>query len=403
MTIRAKFWAAFRVALTVPTLGLCATSAYFAFHFGGTLAHDPDMILVYAVACLAIDIIKAPMTFLAAGAPNRAGRVSAWTVFVFATAMSILAAFVNLSTQTAERAAEKSVAGRNRDTAEKTLRELASRRAKRPIDVPRVSADTVQAARDEATTLKGQVEAECNPRGPKCARLEKLLNAKNTEVKQLQADKDRYDEARELDDKISAAKQDVSAKTDAKAEVVANPFVARMTKILGIDPDYIELAQYGLMSLALELIAGLGMIVLWPHGASARSEPVEAAAVEPVAVVEAPDVLPEPTLTAQDIRQKFFDDCVRGAKDAIVTGKAMHAAYVIRCEQLGVEPMSIQAFGLNSPWTFTKRTKSGRRYDHCALIPELAMAVEAAERKAEVRPEVVRPTLRLVADNALHS
>jgi hypothetical protein len=404
MTIRAKFWAAFRVALTVPTLGLCATSAYFAYHFGGTLAHDPSMILVYAVACLAIDLIKAPMTFLAAASPTRAGRVSAWAVFAFATAMSILAAFVNLSTQTAERAAEKSVAGRNRDAAEKTLRELESRRAKRPEIVKPVSAGTVQASRDAAVALKAQIDAECRDgRGPKCTGLERQLRDKNAEVSQLQEAKDIYDEVASIDDKIAAAKKDVEDKTDAKAEVVANPFVARMTKITGIDPDHIELAQYGLMSTALELVAGLGLIVLWPHGAGARRLEVEPDRIEvaaDVSEVKAPVLLAPAAPTAHDIRQKFFDDCVRGAKDATVTGKAMHAAYVIWCEQLGAEPMSIQAFGLNSPWTFTKRTNAGRRYDHCTLVPELARAVAAAEPKPVApKPEPGKPQLRLVSHN----
>src|SRR5262245_10475326 len=109
---------AFRLLMAVAVLGCIAASATFAFEFGWTRGATDVHRWTYALAGVALDLLKSGLPIFGALAwhERRGARaVTCWLVFVVLTGLSLWCAYGTTATQLATRLANKVVASTAQD------------------------------------------------------------------------------------------------------------------------------------------------------------------------------------------------------------------------------------------------------------------------------------------------
>ena len=98
------WWRAFRVLMGIAVLGCIAASATFAFEFGWTRGATTVHRWTFALAGVALDLIKAGLPILGAMAWHEskpARSLACWVVFAVFTGLSLWCAYGTTATQLA--------------------------------------------------------------------------------------------------------------------------------------------------------------------------------------------------------------------------------------------------------------------------------------------------------------
>jgi hypothetical protein len=379
-------------------LGCICISAVFAFEFGWSKGETSVHRWAFGLAGGGLDLLKAALPILAASAATRLRSRLSWAAFSLLTVMSLWCAWGTTAGQLAERMGNKAVENSKQAGAHGRLESAKAERAGMKFDY--ADDATVRAAEDAVETAKTAAAQECDRVGTNCRKRRAEENDARARLTKVTSDRTATKRHAELSAKIEAAENALDAVDTKKLAMDADPQAASIAKATGWSEAAIAAFSHLLFAIGIEVGSGLGLWLVFGHGQEKRREPEIIEVTTQAEPVKAPSDTPMLPDSALEIRAKFFKDCVNVEKGPEISGKRMYKAYVAFAEGLGEHPMSQTAFGMDSPLDALKRkTNRGIVYRNCAFVP--GMVVEAAERKAEVRPEVVRPTLRLVADNAL--
>ena len=143
---------AFRVLMGIAVLGCIAASATFAFEFGWTRGATEVHRWTYALAGVALDVIKAGLPIFGALAwhdSKPARSVACWLVFTVLTGLSLWCAYGTTATQLAVKFADQAVASTTQATKQGKLdRLLEDKRKQQPYTV--TSAEALRGSQDSA-------------------------------------------------------------------------------------------------------------------------------------------------------------------------------------------------------------------------------------------------------------
>ena len=152
---------AFRLLMAVAVFGCITASATFAFEFGWTRGATEVHRWTYALAGVALDLLKAGLPIFGALAwheskPARA--FACWMVFVVLTGLSLWCAYGTTATQLAEKFANQAVASTAQSSRETTLDRL--RRQRDALTFTETSAEAVKTAEAAVATATEQAAVE---------------------------------------------------------------------------------------------------------------------------------------------------------------------------------------------------------------------------------------------------
>jgi hypothetical protein len=384
---------AFTVLMGIVVVLCVVVSATFAFEFGWLRGATPVHQWTYALAGVALDLLKSGLPIFAALAwaeRKPARSMVCWFVFVWLTALSLWAAYATTATQIAEKMSERGVASAARVDAVAELGQVRAQRQALPAFVP-TTAEGVTAAREAVAAAERARSAECDKRGPRCRERETDELVRRGELTKALADQTTTAAAAALDARIATAEASLKA-VDMKAVTrEADPQSASMAKAIGASQDLVAAMSHAVFAIAIELGSGVGFWLVFGHGAgSARRHdhhirPVPAA----VAVVPEPAVIPVSRVleeTPADIVERFFLAAVRPARGERIQSADLRAAYEKWCGERGRKPLSPTAFGRLASW---RKEKIGGLvfYLDCRLAPPYAAQA---------------PRLQLVSENPSH-
>ena len=344
----------------IAVLGCIAASATFAFEFGWTRGATLVHRWTYALAGVALDLLKSGLPILGAAAwhdskPWRSG--ACWFVFIVLTGLSLWCAYGTTATQLAEKFADQTVASTTQARRQRKLDRLLEDKRKQ-LPYTETSEEVVRLAKDKSDTATNQRIAECGEanekRGPLCKEKEKAeTNAKEAATKAatdraatLAADKLAADI-----EQAEAALANVDVKT---AAMEADPQSASMAKAIDGNQHRIAAISHAIFAIAIELGSGVGFWLVFGHGApSARrkeAEPsVASTALVSITRSEAVDlqIVEE---KPEEIIERFFAEVVRPSINRRVQSLAVWSAYAQWCADRGLDPMSHAMFGRLARW-----------------------------------------------------
>ena len=131
---------AFRVLMGIAVLGCIAASATFAFEFGWTRGATEVHRWTYALAAVALDLLKAGLPIFGALAWHEskpARSIACWLVFLVLTGLSLWCAYGTTATQLAVKFANQAVASTDQATKQGKLDRLLEDKRKRTLhDAP---------------------------------------------------------------------------------------------------------------------------------------------------------------------------------------------------------------------------------------------------------------------------
>ena len=140
---------AFRALMGIAVLGCIAASATFAFEFGWTRGATEVHRWTYALAGVALDLLKAGLPIFGAMAWHEskpARSFACWLVFLVLTGLSLWCAYGTTATQLAEKFADQAVASTDQATKQGKLdRLLEDKRKQQPYTV--TSAEALEAVK----------------------------------------------------------------------------------------------------------------------------------------------------------------------------------------------------------------------------------------------------------------
>ena len=330
------WWRAFRVLMGIAVLGCIAASATFAFEFGWTRGATEVHRWTYALAGVALDLIKAGLPILGAMAWNESKprSLACWLVFAVLTGLSLWCAYGTTATQLAEKFADQTVASTTQAAKQRKLdRLLEDKRKQLPYTV--TSEEVVRLANEKSATATNQRIAECGEanekRGPLCKGKETAeTNAKDAATKAA-TDRAATVAADKLAADIEQAEAEL-AKVDVKtAAMEADPQSASMAKAIDGNQHRIAAISHAIFAIAIELGSGVGFWLVFGHGApSTRRKDVEpsvaSTALVPINRSEAVDlqVVEE---KPEEIIERFFAEVVRPSLNRRVRSLAVWSAY----------------------------------------------------------------------------
>ena len=152
---------AFRLLMAVAVLGCIAASATFAFEFGWTRGASDVHRWTYALAGVALDVLKSGLPIFGAMAwhdSKPARSFACWLVFLVLTCLSLWCAYGTTATQLAEKFARQAVA-----TVEQTSKQTALDRLQKQRDklvFTETSAETVKTAEAAVATAAARAADE---------------------------------------------------------------------------------------------------------------------------------------------------------------------------------------------------------------------------------------------------
>lgn len=343
------------------TLGCVVASCYFAFQFGKTRGDgDAQAALFFGCSAAAFDLFKCILPLLISDTAARVQKTAGWIGFVLLTGFSMWCAYGLNSVQIADRVSTKAAASKSLTEAETALNRLRSERDKVPSFIP-TSQDQVSAAEDAVKLAADQRSAECDAkrggRGINCRAREADERAAQDKLTTAQGNLALTRQAKLLDDRIADAEKAVAG-VDVKAAVKdADPQSKSMAKLAHVGVEFIQLVSGMWWAICIEIGSGIGLWlvfhsvpVLRPQPQSARPPSPADSAAPNLTVTDLKPVAPTP----EQIRARFFKECVLPITGQRVKADILYVAYSRWCSDNNFQPMTNNAFGRDPPWLKSK-------------------------------------------------
>ena len=387
---------AFRVLMGIAVLACIAASATFAFEFGWTRGATEVHRWTYALAGVALDVIKAGLPIFGAMAwhESKPGRATGcWLVFTVLTGLSLWCAYGTTATQLAVKFADQAVASTDQTTKQGKLdRLLEDKRKQLPFTV--TSEDVVRLAEEKSATATTQKEAECEKRGPLCRGKEEAETKAKEAATKAAADRAATIAAEKLAAKIEVAEKDLGTVDVKTANMQADPQSASMAKAFNADQNLIAALSHAFFAIAIEFGSGVGFWLVFGHGAPSTRR--EEAQVSPPSTALVPidrngavdlQVIDE---RPEEIIERFFLEVVRPRLNHRVQSVAVWSAYKQWCaDRGGGRHESHTMFGRLARW---RKDRIGGTvwYLDCELAEGYGYLTPAREPKA--LPQLSTPT-----------
>lgn len=365
---------AFKFLMLIVIILCVVASATFAFEFGWTRGASDVHRWTFALAAVALDLLKAglPIFGALAWAESRPGRsLICWFVFAWLTGLSLWCAYGTTAVQLAEKIAVRAAMTTTETDRRAIVDRLRAQREALPAFTP-TTAGVVAAAAAAIATAEAQARAECGngdprQRGPHCRAREGDVRAARDRHAEASADAAVTGQAADLDQRIAVAEAALARVDGALVAKEADPQSASMAKAIGADKDLIAAISHAIFAVAIELGSGVGLWLVFGHGVPAgrREEEVEDLPAATVLPVSVDTVLPESD--AQRVA-RFFLDAVRPALGRRIRATDLRTAYLRWCELRGMDPMSQTMFGRVAEWP-KSRVGGAIWYQNCELVP----------------------------------
>jgi hypothetical protein len=348
---------AFRLLMAIAVLGCIAASATFAFEFGWMRGATDVHRWTYALAGVALDLLKAGLPIFGALAwheskPARA--FACWIVFLVLTGLSLWCAYGTTATQLAVKFANQAVASTAQTSRQATLDRLLGQRKAMPVFVE-TSEAAVVAAQEAVDAVKKQAEDERQRGGcaKECKNREKDERIARTALAATQTNRATTIRAADLDAKIADAEEALN-RVDIKAvTMVADPQSASIANVIGADQNLIAALSHAVFAISIELGSGVGFWLVFGHGAPNRrredAEPIASTELIPIdrrAAVDLQIIDDKPA----EIVERFFLEVMRPRRNGRVQSMAVWTAYQAWCEQRGYSAVSHAMFGRLARW-----------------------------------------------------
>src|SRR6185503_16500212 len=252
---------AFRLLMAVAVLGCIAASATFAFEFGWTRGVSDVHRWTYALAGVALDLLKSGLPIFGALAwhdSKPARSIACWLVFAVLTCLSLWCAYGTTATQLAEKFADQAVASIGQTSKQTVLDRL--RKQRDALSFTDTSDEAVKTAEDAVATAVARAadEKKRGGCGEVCKKWEKDEQTARAVLLKAQADRAATIKAADLDAKAAAAEAALAA-VDVRAAIKeADPQSASMAKAIGADQNLIAALSHVVFAVAIELGSGVG-------------------------------------------------------------------------------------------------------------------------------------------------
>jgi hypothetical protein len=348
---------AFRLLMALAVLGCIAASATFAFEFGWTRGATDVHRWTYALAGVALDLLKAGLPIFGAVAWHEskpARSLTCWLVFVVLTGLSLWCAYGTTATQLAERFANQAVAAVAQTSKQTTLDRL--RKQRDVLAFTETSAEAVKTAEAAVAMATEQANAERSRGycGKLCRDREADERAARAALLQAQTNRAATIKAADLDTKIAGAEAALNA-VDMKAAVrEADPQSASMAKAIGADQNLIAALSHAVFAVAIELGSGVGFWLVFGHGApGARRDDAQIAPTSTALVPidrEGAQELQVIDEKPGEIVERFFLEVVRPRLNGRVQSGTVWSAYKQWCADRSRGHVSHAMFGRLARW-----------------------------------------------------
>ena len=402
---------AFRVLMGIAVLGCIAASATFAFEFGWTRGATEVHRWTYALAAVALDLLKAGLPIFGAIAWHdhkplrsdpgdstikwilrsicsiwRPRAIACWLTFTVLTGLSLWCAYGTTATQLAVKFADQAVAGTTQATRQGKLdRLLEDKRKQQPYTV--TSEEALKEARESSKTATEQKTAECSrgKPGPLCRDREKDEREAKEAATKAAINRAATLAAEKLAADIEAAEKDLETVDVKTATMAADPQSDSMAKAIGADQNLIAALSHAFFAIAIEIGSGVGFWLVFGHGAP--NTPREEAQVSPPSTALVPidrngavelQVIDE---KPEEIIERFFLEVARSRLNGRVQSIAVWSAYKQWCADRNLDPVSHAMFGRLARW---RKDRIGGTvwYLDCELAEGYAELAPAREPKA---------------------
>jgi hypothetical protein len=380
-------WILFRGLMAIAVLASIGASATFAFEFGWTRGATEVYRWTYALAGVALDLLKSGLPILGATAwhdSKPARSFACWVVFAVLTGLSLWCAYGTTATQLAEKFADQAVAQSDLSTRQVTLDRLRGQR-----DALKFTETSEEAARTAETTVvaAGEQAAAERARGG-CRELcrQREEEERNARATLLLAQQNRTAtiKAANLDAQIAAAEAALNT-VDKKAAVKeADPQSASMARAIGADQKIIAALSQAFFAVAIEFGSGVGFWLVFGHGVPDRWREEQAPSTSSTALV------PIDRSTARELQvidekpeeiiERFFLEVVRPGLNRRVQSLAVWSAYTQWCADRGLDAVSHAMFGRLARWR-KDRIGGAVWYLDCELAEGYAGLAPAREPK----------------------
>jgi hypothetical protein len=389
---------AFRALMGIAVLGCIAASATFAFEFGWTRGATEVHRWTYALAGVALDVIKAGLPIFGAMAWHEskpARSFACWLVFLVLTGLSLWCAYGTTATQLAVKFANQAVASTDQATKQGKLdRLLEDKRKQQPYTV--TTAEALGAVNKAVETATSQRKTECGEnnekRGPNCKQREKDERDATAAATKAATDRAATLAAEKLAADIEAAEKNLETIDVKTTAMAADPQSASMAKAFDANQDLIAAISHAFFAVAIELGSGVGFWLVFGHGPPAArlqeaAPPVSSKALVPVdrnGALELQVIDEKP----EEIIERFFLEVVRPRLNHRVQSVAVWSAYKQWCADRGRGHESHAMFGRLARW---RKDRIGGTvwYLDCELAEGYADLAPAREPKALPRPTMV--------------
>jgi hypothetical protein len=390
-------WITFRVLMGIAVIACIGASATFAFEFGWTRGATEIYRWTYALAGVALDLLKSGLPILGATAwhdSKPARSFACWVVFTVLTGLSLWCAYGTTATQLAEKFASQAVAQSDLSTRQATLDRLHTQRD--GLTFTETSEEAVRTAEATVITATEQAAAERARGGCKDLCRQREQEERDARAALLLAQQDRAASVRAaaLDARIAAAEAALAAVDKKEALKEADPQSASMAKAIGGDRNLIAALSQAFFAVAIEFGSGVGFWLVFGHaGPRQRMEVEPPAQSTEVVQVGPPQMLIPVDEKPADIIERFFLQVVRPALNRRVRSLVMWEAFRQWCADRAIDiAVSHAMFGRLARWQ-KGRVGGAVWYLDCELAEGYADLAPVREPKALPRPgSMVRGT-----------
>ena len=378
--------------MALAVLACIAASATFAFEFGWTRGATEVHRWTYALAGVALDLLKAGLPIFGALAwheskPARA--FACWLVFTVLTGLSLWCAYGTTATQLAEKFANQAVASAAQSSRETTLDRL--RKQRDALTFTETSVEAVKTAEAAVATATEQAAVERARGGCKdlCRQREAEERTAREALLKAQQNHAATVKAAVLDGKIAAAEHALSQVDVKAATLQADPQSASMAKVIGADQNLIAALSHAVFAISIELGSGVGFWLIFGHGAPnrRREEIAASTALVPIDRRGAVDLQVIDDKPAEVI-ERFFLEVVRPRLNSRIQSIAVWSAYKAWCAQRGYGAVSHAMFAKLAPW---RKNRAGGTvwYLDCELAESYVGLAPVCAPKALPEPSTI--------------
>src|SRR5262245_42527546 len=374
------WWGLFRLLMGAAVLGCIAASATFAFEFAWTRGATEAHRWTFALAGVALDLVKSGLPIFGAQAwheRNPARALACWLVFMVLTGLSLWCAYGTTAIQLASRIATQAVVSTSDEDNRAKLKRLRAQRD--ALSVTETSAEAVKAAEGTVEAAKKSADEErarvrC---GKECKDREKEERDARTALVTLQSNRALTVKAAELDRKIEDAETVVRASNTVDTKKEPDPQSASMAKAIGADQDIIAAISHVFFAISIELGSGVGFWLVFGHdrredNAALTALEIDRAGAEDLVVIEQ---------TPADIVGRFFLQAVRPARGRRTQSLTIWSAYRRWCAERPERGAAVThaMFGKLARWP-KERAGGVVWYLDCELAPHYAVPALPASK-----------------------